>query len=213
MVVSSRQEESAAPPVVVLVVTPRTTLMDPPALSTGVTPPRISWSNSLSSYRWDRPDRPKSSAPPRGRAGSVSPAMAPATAAATDSSEAASPSSSTPPGATSTTRSQFRASARSIRSATLSAAAPATTAMRSRRFSEAWITLSRSLPCTVSSVLSQMTTATSSTAARVWKALSYPAALDTGTAATPKAPLRRASRISSVMFWPLAAPKAVTARS
>ena len=74
----SLQAGSGAPPEVVRVVTPRTTLTTPPRLSTGVTPPKISRSMSLSSSRADSPLSPDSSAPPRGTAGSFSPAMAPA---------------------------------------------------------------------------------------------------------------------------------------
>ena len=91
MVVRSRQVASAASPVVVRVVTPRTTPMVPAKLSTGVTPPKISRSISPSLYRPLSPYSPVSTAPPRGTAGSLSPAMAPATAAATPRPSAASP--------------------------------------------------------------------------------------------------------------------------
>ena len=170
MVDRSRQVASAVPPVVVRVVTPRTTLTCPPTLSTGVTPPRISRSRSPSPSRADTPFSPVSTAPPRGTAGSLSPAMAPATAAARVSPDRAVPKLSTPPGATSTTRSLFRPLARSTRLATLSSLAPATTASRSRRASEAAATLSRRSACTSSSVLSQITRAMSSVSASRSKA-------------------------------------------
>ena len=166
MVESSRHVPSAAPPEVVRVVTPRTTLITPPLSSTAVTPPRISRSRSLSLYRLASPASPASSAPPRGTAGSLSPAMAPATAAATASPSAAPPDWSTPPGATSTTRSQFSPAARWISSSTLSSAPPASTASRSRRASEACTTLSRSFFCTSASVLSHSTAVMFSSASR-----------------------------------------------
>ena len=151
-------------------VTPRITLTTPPRLSRGVTPPNTSRSTSLSSSRVDSPLSPDSSAPPRGTAGSLSPAMAPATAAASVSPEADFPSPSTAPGATNTTRSWFSSLALAISSVTLSPAAPAATHSRSRRRSEASITLERISFCTARSALPQMTAATFSTPASRAKA-------------------------------------------
>ena len=83
MVVSSRQVGSVTPSVLVRVVTPRMTEHLPPTSSTGVTPPRTMVSMSLSPRVMARLPMPRSTAPPRGTAGSLSPQMAPATAAAT----------------------------------------------------------------------------------------------------------------------------------
>ena len=168
----SRHAESDAPAVVVRVVTPRITLITPPELSTGVTPPKISWSTSLSSSRTDSPFRPSSSAPPSGTAGSLSPAMAPATAAARGRPEIEAPPPSTAPGATSTTRSWFSSLARSMRPSTLSSRSPASTHRRSRRRLAASATLSRSFFCTARSVLSHSTRAMPSILASWVKAAS-----------------------------------------
>ena len=164
MVVSSRQVASAAWPVLVRVVTPLTTEMTPPTSSTGVTPPRMSTSISLSPYRAVRPLSPRSSAPPRGTAGSVSPAMAPATAAARV------PAPSEAAGPTSTMRSALRTPARAASWVAFSEEGPSTTAMRSRRSWEAVSTLCRRAWCTVASVLSQVITAMSSSCSSSAKA-------------------------------------------
>ena len=76
------------------------------------------------------------------------------------------------PGAVSTTRSQFRPAARSTSWLTLSPAMPPTTAMRSRLAPEHSCTMVFSACCTVRSVLSHTTTATSSSAAARAKAAS-----------------------------------------
>ena len=164
MVDSSRQVLSAASPFLVLVVTPRTTEISPAALSRGVTPPRTSRSISLSLYWTFSPLRPRSTAPPRGTAGSFSPAMAPATAAA------ARPLPLGSAGATSTIRSALSPSARVTSWLTVSVSPPAATPMRSRRAAEAAFTLSRRACCTARVVESHTTTATSSTASSAAKA-------------------------------------------
>ena len=166
MVVSSRQVVSGDSPVVVRVVMPRTTETTPATLSRGVTPPRTSRSMSLSLYCWERPCRPVSSAPLKGRAGSLWAAMAPATAAAAVRPDSAVPSSSVPPGATKTTRSLFRAAALEMRLVTVSLAAPPTTAIRSRRAADAAATLSRRSCWSVWVVLSHTTTLTFSCPSR-----------------------------------------------
>ena len=96
--------------------------------------------------------------------------MAPARAAAHSAPPWPAPAAFTLPGATSTTRSWFKSSARSTRLVTLSPAAPATTAMRSFRAAEQSSTMARKACCTVRVVESHTTTATSSRAAAVAKA-------------------------------------------
>ena len=165
MVVSSRQVASAAPPVVVRVVTPRITEHRPPTSSTGVTPPRMRVSMSFSPKEELRAPTPRSTAPPRGTAGSLSAQMAPATAAATWP-----PGPSAGAGAASTTRSLLRPAARVTSWAAVSPEALPTTAMRSRRIWEASSTLARRACWTARSVLSHTTTSTSSCSASRAKA-------------------------------------------
>ena len=201
MVVRSRQVWSLACPVFVRVVTPRITQQLPPTRSTGVTPPRISASTSLSSNRFSKAEMPCNSAPPKGSAGSLPPQMAPATAAATH----APPASCETAGATKTTRSLFSSPARLTSASAVSPAAPATTAMRSLRSAEALITLSRSFCCTASFSLSQTTTFTPSCSCTRANAASYPFSFATGTASTRAAPLASKSFTSAVS--PSSAPK------
>lgn len=185
MVVSSRQVASAASPVLVRVVTPRITEHTPPTSSTGVTPPWRRVSTSLSLYRVAKLPIPWRAAPPKGRAGSASPQMAPARAAATR----APPSWAVSPGATSTTRSLLRLAARVVSWVTVSPAPPGTTAMRSFRSWAADAAWSRRACCTVRVSLSQTTTFRFSSWASRAKAAAYPLLSSTGTASTRAAPL------------------------
>ena len=169
VVVSSRQVASWTPPVVVRVVMPRMGETAPATASRGVTPPWTSRSTSLSPYCSATPDRPGRAVPLRGTAGSLTAAIAAATAAAANIPGSFFPEASATSGPTSTIRSLLSSLARAFSSAAEALLMP-TTASRSRRAEEAASTLSRSACCTVRSPLSQTTTCTSSTPCRAAKA-------------------------------------------
>ena len=170
IVVSSRHVVSAAPPLEVFVVIPRTGEETPPTVSIGVTPPRTSWSISLSLSLLSAAPKSVSSAPLIGTDGSVFPAITAATAAAANTALIVPPSSDAISGPTSTTRSLLTAFARFTICATVSSEPPMT-AMRSRLAAEASSAAVLRSRCTLCAALSHTITPTSSSSESAANAL------------------------------------------